>query len=422
MQLRYSLPISIGVAFIVSGCGALGLGGNWSKAQKQEFTEILQQDSYSSLCNLRPMLMQYKQTKDEKILSQILVKYTENLANSCIDQKSFKVAMAARKAQHVKSYYEFYNQDVNPAAIMEQLKKGATIKSILAPYVPPVPQFYPLVNAYNNAISPIQKHKIKLNIERTKLMKPEGWNTYVMINVPEYKFRFFQDGVKSLEFNVIVGRPTWQTPIFSSEMKYITVHPTWNVPDNIARKEEIPHIIKDPSYLRRHNMVVKRDYAPDSPTVNPKSVPWKEYLTPKWAHRELPYKIIEQASSRNALGRVKFMFPNRFSVYMHDTNNKKLFQYQQRAFSHGCIRLQKPLKLLGYVSTYYTKQSFDSVKDILNNKKTGYVGLKQKIPVHIVYLTAYVEDGMVHFFNDIYGFDKMQQLKAPIQLVKRAKQ
>jgi len=89
-----------------------------------------------------------------------------------------------------------------------------------------------------------------MNIERVKLLKPTGWDTYVLVNVPEYKFRFFENGVKSLEFKVITGRQTWQTPIFSSTMKYITVNPTWNVPDNIARKEEIPHIIRDSSYLR----------------------------------------------------------------------------------------------------------------------------------------------------------------------------
>ncbi|HHD74901.1 MAG TPA: L,D-transpeptidase, partial [Nitratifractor sp.] len=137
--------------------------------------------------------------------------------------------------------------------------------------------------------------------------------------------------------------------------------------------------------------------------------------------KSLPYKIIEQASSRNALGRGKCMFPNRLSVYMHDTNNKKLFSRDYRAYSHGCIRLEKPLKLLGHVSSFYTKQSFDQVGTILKNKKTGYVNLQQKIPVHIVYLTAYVENGVVNFFNDVYGFDKMQKLNIPTTMVETKK-
>ena len=421
MKIRYSLGLALGISFLVSGCGNVGLGGNWSSAQEREFFEILHQDSYSSLCNLRPMVTQYQKTKDKKILTQLLVKYTENLANGCIDQNSFKAAIRAKEAQGINTHYEFYNEYVSSGDIVAKLKKGSSIKSILAPYVPQMPQFFPLINAYKSAISPVQKYKIKLNIERVKLLKPTDWDTYVMINVPEFKFRLFEHGKKSLEFKVIVGQPTWQTPIFSSTMKYITVHPTWNVPDNIARKEEIPKIIKDPSYLRRHNMVVKRDYGLDSPTVDPRSVHWKQYLTPEWENKELPYKIIEQASSRNALGRVKFMFPNRFSVYMHDTNNKKLFYRDYRAFSHGCVRLEKPLKLLGHISTFYTKQSFDQVANILKNKKTGYVNLEQKIPVHIVYLTAYVEDGVVRFFNDIYGFDRMQKLNIPTTMVETKK-
>ena len=424
MKLRYALPLSLSAAFILSGCGGsgfLGIGGDWSSSQKDEFLQILQEDKYSSVCDMQDMINQYQSTKDDKILSKILVKYTENLANGCIDQESFQRALDAKRAQGINTYYEFYNEYVNSSDILEKLKKGESVKSILEPYVPQMPQFFPLIDAYNSAISPVQKYKIKLNIERVKLLKPTGWDTYVLINVPEYKFRLFENGQKSLEFKVVVGKPTWQTPIFSSTLKYITVHPTWNVPDNIARKEIIPAIIKDPSYLRRHNMVVKRDYAPDSPTVNPSKINWREYLKPEWADKELPYKIIEKSSSRNALGRVKFMFPNRFSVYMHDTNMKKLFVYPQRAFSHGCIRLEQPLRLLGHLSTFYTKQKFDEVGEILKAKKTKYVSLAQKIPVHIVYLTAYVDNGVVNFFNDIYGFDKITKLRIPTKMVERKK-
>jgi len=135
----------------------------------------------------------------------------------------------------------------------------------------------------------------------------------------------------------------------------------------------------------------------------------------------LPYKIIEKSSSRNALGRVKFMFPNRFSVYMHDTNMKKLFQYSQRAYSHGCIRLEQPLRLLGHLSTFYTKKKFEEVGEILKTKKTTYVALATYIPVHIVYLTAYVDNGMVNFFADIYGFDRMMKLRVPTKKVETQK-
>jgi hypothetical protein len=420
MKLNYGIFTAITASFFIAGCGGSGVGGlatnkGWNDTQKQEFLNILQQDSYSSICDLNGMYAQYQQTKDDKILSKLLVEYTKNLANGCIDIDKFKSAL---RAKNPNASYEFYEDYVSSSEIMSKLGSGASIKSILEPYVPSMPQFYPLINAYNNASSPVAKYKIKQNIERVKLMKPDGWDsTYVMINVPEYKFRLFENGQKTMEFNVIVGRPSWPTPIFSSLMKYITVHPTWNVPDNIARKEEIKRIIRDKSYLKRHHMVVKKDYSPDSPTVDPSKINWKEYLKPEWENKELPYKIIEQSGSHNALGRVKFMFPNRYSVYMHDTNNKKLFSYQQRAFSHGCVRLQKPLKLLGHLSTFYTKEKFEEVGQILKAKKTKYVSLAQKIPVHIVYLTAYVENGMVNFFPDIYGYDKITKLRVPTTMV-----
>jgi len=423
MKIKISI-IALASMFFM-GCQGPSVGGGgassssaWSSAQKDEFLNILEEDRYSSVCNLGPKIQQYKKTKDENILTELLYNYSENLANSCIDIPAFKRAL---KAHNSKAAYEIYEEYVSNADISAQLQSGANIDAILQTYVPATPQFRELLNAYDATESPTEKYKIKLNIERTKLLKPDGWDdTYIVVNVPEFKFRLYENGSKTLEFNVITGKPSWPTPIFSSVMKYITVNPTWNVPDNIARKEEIPRIIKDKSYLRRHNMVVKKDYGLDSPTVNPNKINWREYLKPEWENKDLPYKIIEQASNRNALGVVKFMFPNKYSVYMHDTPNKRLFSRQIRAFSHGCIRLQKPLKLLGHISTFYTQQDFDEVGGLLKAKKTKYVNLAQKIPVHIVYLTRFVDDGMLISGVDIYGYDKITKLKIPTTMVAKS--
>ncbi|NPA50891.1 MAG: L,D-transpeptidase family protein, partial [Epsilonproteobacteria bacterium] len=303
---RIGLLIATTLFFI--GCNNInGVGSSnsrWSSSQKKEFIEILNEDRYSSICDLTPMIEQYKKTKDEKVLTKILLGYTQNLANGCIDIDYFQSKLQEQKAKGINTHYEFYEEYVNEQDILNRLQKGESIENILATYEPQIPQFRKLIEAYDYTESPTLKHKIKINIERTKLLYPDGWDTYVLINVPEYKFRFFENGEKVLEFKVIVGKPTWQTPIFSSMLKYITVNPTWNVPDNIARKEIIPRIVKDINYLKRNNMVVKRDYGLDSPTINPKKVNWKEYLKPEWEDRELPYKIIELASSKNALGRV----------------------------------------------------------------------------------------------------------------------
>ncbi len=422
MKLKITL-VALATLFLTNCQGPLKKSStaSFTSEQKRDFLSILESDTYSSVCDLKPLIAQYEATKNETILEDILYRYTENLANSCIDIPTFEKGLAYKNAQGIKAVYKIYRDYVSKSDITSQLRQGVSIDNILAPYVPQTPQFNALIDAYEATQDPATREKIKINIERTKLFKNEGWDTYVLINVPEFKFRLFENGQKSLEFPVIVGKPTWPTPIFSSMLRYITVNPTWNVPDSIARKEIIPAIIKDKNYLKRHNMVVKRDYAPDSPTINPRKINWKEYLKPEWENKELPYKIIEQSSTRNALGRVKFLFPNEYSVYMHDTNNKALFNRSIRAFSHGCIRLSQPLRLLGHLSTYYTTKRFEEVGDILKAKKTKIIGLEQKIPVHIVYLTAYVENGMVNFHPDIYGYDKFTKLKLPVRIVKKAK-
>ena len=162
-------------------------------------------------------------------------------------------------------------------------------------------------------------------------------------------------------------------------------------------------------------MVVRRDYNIDSEPVDPKSVDWKLYLTKEYKHKNLPFKLIQRSSNRNALGTVKFMFPNRFSVYMHDTQSKSLFKRKKRAYSHGCIRLSQPKALLKHVANSYTSGGFDAVQKRSKTKKTNYVNLKQQIPVNIVYFTAYVDEGgALHFFDDVYGFDASQKMKGSL--------
>ena len=400
-----------GCSGVVPGSGKAG----WRYSQKSDFLDILATDKYGSLCELKPMYAQYLQTKNASLLNKLLVRYTENLANSCIDIGRFKRAIRAKEAAKIKTYFAIEKQHVSSGAIMSQISAGKSIEEILSPYVPTSPQFSRLLDRYHAMRSggPTESlRKIKLNLERTKIMKQAAWSTYVLINVPEYKFRFFEGGVKTMEFAVIVGKKAWQTPIFSSTMKYIVKNPTWNVPDNIARAEIIPKLLRNSSTLKRKNMVVRRDYNIDSTPVNPKSVNWKKYLSEEYKHRELPYKFIQKSSSRNALGTVKFIFPNRFSVYMHDTQSKGLFNRQTRAYSHGCIRLQQPKRLLRHVMDNYTATPYTEPVKKAGKVKMSYVNLTQKIPVHIAYFTAYVDEGgALHTLSDVYGFDAMQHIR-----------
>jgi len=395
------------------------LRGDWDRKQKREFIQILESDRYSSICGLDPLYNQYKTTKDNRVLTELLVRYTKNLSDGCIDISSFRASQEAKKGKKIKTHYALYLEKVDRDTIVLQLQSGLSIDAILAPYVPKTPQFKRLIKHYNalkinEGATSERARKVKLNIERTKLMSSTGWDTYVLINVPEYQLRLFESGIKRMEFGVVVGKYTWQTPIFSSNLKYIVVNPTWNVPDNIARQEIIPHYLRNRNYLKKNNLVVRRDYNIDSAPVNPGSVNWSRYLTAEYKTKPIPYKFIERSSPGNALGRVKFLFPNQFSVYMHDTNNKKLFKYNtpaKRFQSHGCIRLAQPKDLLKYFGETYAAIPYSEVVEKYNSRKMHHINLIQDIRVHVVYLTAYVEEnGTLHFFGDQYGYDKAQRL------------
>ena len=401
------------VIFVITGCKGphFGDANGWTDDQKIEFENILNSDKYSSICNLKSLYRDYLDTNrtDTAILSKILIGYSRNLAKSCIDIDSFKRAMRERKKEKIHSYFEINQRDFSASDVISMLNDGDTIEEIMQRYAPKNPLFKKFVRAYNQHKG---DRKLKLSVERSKLLSDEGWgNRYALINVPEFMFRLIENNQTTMKFPVVVGKPKWQTPIFSDEMEYVVLNPTWNVPDNIAKADEIPKIIKNPNYLKRKNMLVYKSSGMATHPVDPSKVPWRSMLSKKYEKRSLPYKIIEQPSKKNALGLVKFMFPNKFSVYMHDTPSKSYFKRAKRAYSHGCIRLSQPLNLLKHLSDSNLTIDMDSIDKKFKTEKTQYLTLKEKIPVHIVYMTAFIEeDGSIKHFDDVYGFDKIQRL------------
>jgi len=386
----------------------------WGSRQKREFEAILAKDKYASLCGLESLYKRYKSTKDTRLLTKLLIGYTQNLANSCIDVGAYKRLEKAKEAKKIHTSFTFYAQEATASSIISKLNSGASISQIFAPYIPKNPQFKRLLKKLKSAkLSAVNRKKVRMSLERSKVMSNNGWNTYFFVNVPEFKVYFVENGRTKFSFPVVVGKKNWQTPIFYSKMKYVVLNPTWNVPDNIARREEIPKIIKNKNFLKRKNMIVLRSYDLSQKPVDPRKVNWKKYLSPEYQKKEIPYKIVQLPSKTNALGTVKFMFPNRHSVYMHDTRAKSLFKRSYRAYSHGCIRLSKPQMMLDYLASngYLTvaKPTVDKFKKLREQK---YVNLKKKIPVHIGYFTAYVkDDGSLKFFPDVYGFDTLMKFK-----------
>jgi len=413
MKKRLSSIIVVLSALLFVGCVDTPDKEGWHSAQKSEFLDILKTDKYLSICNSSTLYEKILKDSNSVLMSRMLVEYAKNLANSCIDLKRFNALQKARNNVHFSSKFTTYLQKVNVKAIAMQLKAGQSIEQILSPYIPDYHQFSALLEQYHNLsensdASEALLHKIRMSIERLKLMKPSLGDKYVLVNIPEFKVRVIEDNNTSISMRVITGRKNKQTPIFAAELKYIVLNPTWNVPNSIARHEIISRVIKDPSYLKRHRLVVRRDYNIASPAVTFNAEVAKAYIGGKG---DVPFKFIEVASGRNALGRVKFIFPNENSVYMHDTPAKRLFKRKIRAYSHGCIRLGEPKKMLDFITTNYTSTPMKQVNKEYRSRKTNYVSVTKKLPIHTAYLTAYVkEDGKLYVFNDIYRYDKLQKL------------
>jgi murein L,D-transpeptidase YcbB/YkuD len=210
----------------------------------------------------------------------------------------------------------------------------------------------------------------------------------------------YDNGKASFTSRVVVGVTRKdQTPEFYDEMTHMVINPTWHVPASIAGKEYLPILREDPGFLRRQNMKMFNE---DGAQVNPASLDFTAY-----SEKNFPYNIKQQPDPGNALGRVKFMFPNRFNIYLHDTPAKSLFSKDLRTFSHGCIRVQKPFEFAYKLLQRQTSDPQGFFKRYLDTGKETYVNLKQSIPVYVTYSTAFVdEDGEVSYRADVYGRDR----------------
>jgi len=247
--------------------------------------------------------------------------------------------------------------------------------------------------------------KILVNLEKLKLY-PHRWESeYVEVNVPEFKMRFFEGGRAIFSSDVVVGRIDRPTPIFDGKMTYMVLNPTWTIPDNLVRRDLIPMLKKNPGYLREHNIHVFTSYKPDAPEVEPD---FEKLFGYEHDHRPIPYRFVQFPSASNALGRVKFMFPNKYSVYLHDTDNKKLFGYRYRVFSSGCMRVEKPFDFMNILLRFAGKgYSEEKIGEIFESNKPTTIRLKQVIPVHIVYFTVRRIGKKDYFFYDIYLHDQI---------------
>ena len=241
--------------------------------------------------------------------------------------------------------------------------------------------------------------QLKMNLERWRWAPRDLGDRYILVNVPAYQMQVMEHDKPVLAMRVIVGAKDTPTPLFSDEMRYVVFSPYWNIPESIIKKETLPHMVKDPDYLERNHIEVVGTNGKD--VMDPKAVDWSdESKVEKLRFRQEP-------GPENALGLVKFIFPNHFNVYLHDTPNDRLFSKPTRALSHGCIRVQNPVALAEYVLRDRPEWTDEEISMAMNAKSEQAVTLKEPLPVHIGYWTAWVEpDGKtVTYTDDPYGID-----------------
>ena len=244
--------------------------------------------------------------------------------------------------------------------------------------------------------------QIRLNMERWRWLPQSLGKRHVMVNTADFKLNVIENEKTTESIRAIVGKTKRPTPVLSRKIRHLELNPYWNIPFNIALNDVIPSIKKDPDYLADNNIRIFEDWTADARELTPESIDWSQ-ITKK----NFTYRFRQDPSNSNALGRVKFMFPNRFSIYLHDTPSRNLFNMTKRTFSSGCIRIEKPIKFAAYLLQDNPKWNLEKLIAAVNSKKNKAILLSHPINIHVLYWTAWVDnDGILNFREDIYGRDR----------------
>jgi murein L,D-transpeptidase YcbB/YkuD len=236
--------------------------------------------------------------------------------------------------------------------------------------------------------------QIMINMERLRWMPEKMEADYLIINIPEFKLHVIEGWKEVWASKVVVGQAATQTTVFKANLSQIILNPYWVVPANIARNEIIPKIKRSPSYLVNYNMEILSG----NEVIDPSKINWSENKT--------AFTIRQKPGKNNALGKILFLFPNTFDIYLHDTPSKNLFEETQRDFSHGCIRVAEPERLALYLLRKNAKWNIEKVNKVLQTNIKTDISVLPTIPVYITYFTTWVDDkGQLNFRNDVYNLD-----------------
>lgn len=244
--------------------------------------------------------------------------------------------------------------------------------------------------------------QIEVNLERWRWLPADLGSRYLLVNIADFRLYIMEKGRPLLDMRVVVGRPYRRTPVFSSRVHYLVLNPFWEVPQKIVVEDILPQVRKDPATLARLQMKIWQGWA-QAREIDPATIDWNSFPADRF-----PYRIRQEPGPANALGRIKFMFPNPYDIYLHDTPARELFQQDSRSLSSGCIRVEKPFDLAEYLLRGTPLGSRSAILAALETEKGTNVSLPEPVPVHILYWTSWVDpEGILHFRSDVYGRDSL---------------
>ena len=287
---------------------------------------------------------------------------------------------------------DLFDEKLEQSVIVFQKRHGLKADGVVGP-------------ATLNALNVPLKQRIRqmeLNMERMRWILGNVEQRSIVVNIANFELNVIENEKSVLSMKVVVGKPFQRTPVFTAKMTYLVINPSWNVPDSIAQKEILKKIKNDPHYLAKQNIKVLRGWGPQEKEIDPETIDWSRITA-----NTLAYRFRQEPGPLNPLGRIKFMLPNKFDVYLHDTPSKRLFSESVRTFSHGCIRIEKPIELAEYLLRDDPGWTREKLLAAIEKGTEQTILIPHPLDVHFLYLTAWVdEEGVLQFRNDVYKRDK----------------
>ncbi len=285
---------------------------------------------------------------------------------------------------------ELYSSEIEHALRQFQRRHGLDDDGIVGP----------ATREQLNASTDARIRQLIVNLERRRHSASAREDSHIVVNLAAQQLHYVHQGKPALDMKVIVGRNDRPTPLTSSAINEVVLNPDWTVPYRIAVVDKLPLIQQDPNYLPEHGFAVYEGWSRDAPRLDPASIDWSAL-----SRNNFPYVLRQQPGAGNALGRVKFLFPNPYAVYLHDTPNHSLFERGQRLFSSGCVRLSQPMVLAELLLRNHGSE--DAWREVNSAQDTLSLPLADRVPVHLEYWTAWVDgEGELQFRPDVYGHDQ----------------